>query len=192
MPLTSRIDAGAFTDWVRRFGPELRLYSLKLTGGRAALADEILQSAYQVAWTRREDFKGGNVRAWLYCITRQQGLYRLRSEGRYVEIAPERLRRLAERPLREDGPPDPERLAALRGCFGCLAPVDKAIVQMAYGLSQGPEAVEGERRPTYEEIGRALGPELGGPMSPDGVRMRLKRALARLLRCMSEREGRPS
>lgn len=197
------LDRVGFAAAVRRFGPELRVYCIRLCGGREALGDEILQSAFQVAWTRRETFRGGNLRAWLYCIARQQGLWRLRSERRYVDLAPERLAALCEEaaPEPEEGP-DPAQVARMRDCFEELPPVDRTLVQAAYGLRPlPPEVVEGAggdapERLTYEELGRVLEIEHGGAWTPDRVRMRLKRALARMLTRMGAAatppgEGRP-
>ena len=179
------IDERVFTEWVRAYGPELRQYCLRLTGGRRALADEILQSAFSVAWTKRGSFKGGNSRAWLYCIVRHQGLWRMRREGRSVEMGPEGLRRLIGSASGTDNAPDPERLQEMKACFGKLSAVDQTIIELAYGLRRGPEEMGDGGKLTYAEIGRVLAAEHGRKLRPDGVRMRLKRALATLLREMS-------
>jgi len=146
----------------------------------------VLQSAFSVAWAKRASFEGGNARAWLYCIARQQGLWRLRKEGRYVDIAPERLRRLVGSAAVAEDTVDPERLVKMKACVGRLNELDQAIVQMAFGLRRGPDELGDGGRLTYSEIGRVLAKEHGTKLSPDGVRMRLKRALASMLRWMKD------
>lgn len=138
-----------------------------------------------MAWSKRAQFTGGNIRAWLYCIARQQGLYRLRAEGRYIDVAPERLQRVVEASrVATDPGIDPARLQKLKDCFAKLACPDDAIVSMAYGLRPLPPELEGEKRLTYQEMADILSQELDEPFKPDRVRMRLKRALTRLLKCM--------
>jgi len=188
--MTAKITRTNFRDLVRQHGPELRVYCQRMVGGREAVADEILQQSFQVAWARRETFQGGNLRSWLYAIVRRQALGTIRREVRYHALAPVGLHRLidaAQEPL-EDSRETRDRLRILHACFASLKALDATIVQVSYGLGN-PDSAEALDRLTYAEIGQLLQKRYGERFQPDRVRMRLKRALLQLARCMTEAEA---
>ena len=185
--IISTITQESFRKLVSRYGPELRRYCRRMTNNSGELADEILQLSFQAVWSQRASYQGGNPRKWLYEITRRQTLYCLRRESRYQALAPDALHALLDKEAPTDereASPDPETRQQLRICFERLQPEDAMIVQLAYGLWGKNESPDTRKSLTYQEIGEGVGRRFHKTFSPDRVRMRLKRTLARMEQCL--------
>lgn len=168
---------------VRGYGPTLRRVLLRLTYGRAADADDLLQRTFQKAWEKRDIFRGGEVEPWLRGIARYEHLNHLRRRGQQQRLASAALREAEA--LAEDSLPElQEDPAPLRDCLERLNDWDRRIVALFYGRRDGAEG--GEEMPPMgdREIAGVLDADPEEDWSHDRVRTRRHRALKQLKKCL--------
>ncbi len=181
----------AFEEAVRLHGPVLRRILCRMTCGREADADDLLQRTFERAWAKRHTFDGDDPGPWLHGIARFEYLAYLRCQQRFL-----RLRQAfgdAERHLgaadASDTEPDVE---ALEHCLGRLRPVDRYIVDRFYGRTEPAPGQPADPPMTDAEIAAALNGHPSwrtrNPWKGDRVRKRRHRALARIRQCVERRE----
>jgi len=79
-------DGRAFEVIVRRHGPLMRAYAIRLMSSTAE-ADDVVQEALITAWQQLHTLTDGSaVKSWLMRIVSRKGVDRLRSRRRYDDI----------------------------------------------------------------------------------------------------------
>ncbi|MGA0604436.1 RNA polymerase sigma factor [Phenylobacterium sp. VNQ135] len=162
-----RGQAEAFSRLVERHQQALRAF-LRRTGGDWALADDLAQETFVVAWSRLDQLKSGaSVRAWLCGIGYRKHLSALRSgrRDRAREAAYEAERAHVSARFED------ERLT-LEAALGELAPDQRACVALC---------LAGDF--SHAEAAEALGLPLGT------VKSHVTRGRARLLQVLEDRDG---
>jgi RNA polymerase sigma-70 factor, ECF subfamily len=83
-------DAAAFDAIVARYEPQLQAFARQLLGGAHHDAEEVVQDAFVrgLSALRRDDQRPIALKPWLYAITRNACLDRLRKPVRTVALAP--------------------------------------------------------------------------------------------------------
>lgn len=151
-------DASAFGVLVRRHGPFLTAFAIKVTGNRAD-ADDAVQDALIAAWGQLDSLTDpARVRAWLTSIVARKATDRIRARKPSSELDD-------ERPSAEHGP---EQRAIATSQLDALA-------QVLAGLPDGQRqcwVLKEVGGYSYEEIAERLG------LSVAIVRGRLARARA--------------
>jgi RNA polymerase sigma factor (sigma-70 family) len=72
-------DVAAFNWLVRTHQAKLRGFLLRLTGGRHALADDLAQESFILAWRKIGEFRGdGSFMGWLFSIAYSRFLMEMR------------------------------------------------------------------------------------------------------------------
>jgi RNA polymerase sigma-70 factor (ECF subfamily) len=79
-------DGRAFEVIVRRHGPLMRAYAIRLMSSTAE-ADDVVQESFITAWQQLHTLTDGSaVKSWLMRIVSRKGVDRLRSRRRYDDI----------------------------------------------------------------------------------------------------------
>ncbi|PWJ21236.1 sigma-70 family RNA polymerase sigma factor [Jannaschia seohaensis] len=169
-------DRAAAAVLVDRLGPKLMAFSLKMTGGDRAEAEEIVQEAFLRLWRKAPDWTGdgpARLSTWLGRVAANLAVDRHRKRGRTT-------------PLDEDAPlpdPDPGALA------GLIAADRRAAIQAALAALPDRQRqavvlrlVEGYSNP---DIAATMGT---GVEAVESLIARGKRRLATLLRGLDEEE----
>jgi RNA polymerase sigma-70 factor (ECF subfamily) len=160
-------DQQAFAMLVRRHGPFLRAFAMRLTGSSAD-ADDALQDALIVAWEQLPTLENPEkVRSWLISIVSRKATDRLRRRKPSSQLDPERDVEL--RPGPESSAVSASRLEALNAVLGRLPEAQRQcwILKEVAGLS-------------YEEIAERL------ELTATVVRGKLARARATVVKEMEE------
>lgn len=150
-------DAVAFEVLVRRHGPFLRAYAIRLTGS-AADADDAVQEALITAWNQLHTLEDSSkVRSWLVSVVSRKATDQVRSRRASTELDDEKA---------DDRQAGPEHRAESSSRLDALSAV---LAQLPDGQRQCwvLKEVGGY---SYEEIGERLG------MTPVTVRGKLARA----------------
>lgn len=160
VPFAAAGDEAAFTRLVETFHADMARVAYVICGGNRELAEDAVQSAWTIAWTRLGTLREPDrIRAWLLAITANEARQALRQQRRVavfgLEFAEERV-----------GAPDPYRSPAaleMTDVLARLKPEERTLIGLRYaaGLDSA-------------EIGAVLG------MSASGVRSRLDRLLDRM------------
>jgi RNA polymerase sigma-70 factor (ECF subfamily) len=162
-------DTVAFETLIRRHGPLMRAYAIRLLGS-AIEADDALQNAFYIAWQRLPELRDGSaVRSWLMRIVSRQAFSQLRSKPKTESAVV-----LEALPNTEDVQPENvairgAQLAALSAALARI-PEDQRqcwLLREVVGLS-------------YDEIAQELA------MTPGMVRGKLARARASIAIDMEE------
>lgn len=150
--------AKAFEKLVRTHQAAIRALSRRLAGNLSD-GDDIAQSAFLIAWRRRETWRGGSFKAWVCAIA-----YREFLRGRKVGPGGfDGADTLAD----EQAPADAERLDLLRA-FTELEPNQRAAVALCIGAGM-----------SHAEAAFAMGKPLGTVKSwVNRGRANLQRSLA--------------
>jgi RNA polymerase sigma-70 factor (ECF subfamily) len=160
-------DAEAFAAIVRRHGPYLRAFAIRLTGSPAD-ADDALQDALLAAWERMPELEDADkLRAWLASIVARKSTDQLRRRKPSSELDEER--EVDHRSGPEQAAVATSRLEALSGVLEHLPELQRqcwALKEIA-GLS-------------YDEIADQLG------LTVTIVRGKLARARATVVKEMEE------
>jgi RNA polymerase sigma-70 factor (ECF subfamily) len=131
-------DASAIGELYDRYSRLLYGLILRILNDRAE-AEEVLQEAFFLVWTRAETYNGslGSPAAWLVRIGRNRAIDRLRANSvraRAVEVAPPP----GPSPVDVDSPEwratVSERQRAVARALEVLAPEQRALIEQAYFL----------------------------------------------------------
>lgn len=157
-------DTEAFAVLVRRHGPFLRAFAIRLTGSSAD-ADDAVQDALIVAWNELSTLQDpSKVRAWMTSILSRKATDRIRSRRSSDELDEERP---DERASPEDSAISSSQLDALSAVLAKLPDGQRQCWML--------KEISGY---SYEEIGERLG------MSVVTVRGKLARARATVVKEM--------
>ncbi|HEU4419871.1 MAG TPA: sigma-70 family RNA polymerase sigma factor [Planctomycetota bacterium] len=142
---------------------------LRAVGADPALAEELAQDAFLLAWRKQVVDQGeGEVTAWLLRTARFLWLRRVRGNRRAAErTATEVLELLVAHGLPEASD---RHLEALRACRGELAPRAAQALELFYG-----------ERMSREAVAAAMA------MKPNGIKTLLQRTRELLRRCIEQR-----
>jgi len=132
-------DGGAFAELVRRHQSGVRHLLRRLTGGNAALADDLAQDTFLKAYRGLATYRGGKFGAWLYRIAYNVFASATRSAKPAPELGP----------AAELAPPDGLRLD-LEAALVHLRPEERTAIALTLG-----------RDVTHEEAAEILGWPLG-------------------------------
>jgi RNA polymerase sigma-70 factor (ECF subfamily) len=160
-------DAEAFATLVRRHGPFLRAFAIRLTGSTVE-ADDAVQEALISAWDALPRLSDpGTVRSWLVSIVSRKSTDRLRARKPSIELDDQRAAEFVEGP--EARAIAASRLEALEVALALLPDGQRQcwVLKQVAGLS-------------YDEIADELG------MTVTTVRGKLARARATVIREMEE------
>jgi RNA polymerase sigma-70 factor (ECF subfamily) len=160
-------DPQAFATLVRRHGPYLRAFAIRVTGSSAD-ADDALQDAFISAWEQLPSLESPErVRAWLASIVSRKSTDRIRGRRPTVELDDQRERERA---------PGPEQRAVARSRLEAL---DRVLDRLPESQRQCWVLKEvGDL--SYEEIGDRL------DLTTTAVRGKLARARATVIQEMEE------
>lgn len=159
-------DSDAFRLIVDRYGDVLYGTAFLMTGDRA-LAEDMVQEAFVLAWRGIRGFRGGtNLKAWLMKILVNRVISELRQRRRHEPLGDEH-----DLPGEEADAVDvlvtAEEQARIRGALSTLALQSRQIVVLRFYAQM-----------TVPEIANALGCREGT------VKSRLHRALRKLRNCL--------
>lgn len=137
-PLQS--DDAAHREFVARQRKTVRRFVLSLVGeGAAADADDVTQQTLQQALQKLDSFRGGNLRAWLFCIARHvlSNCRRETARLEFMEFDEQQVHAL-ERVLQTA--PDSvqaayDARASIRRCMACIATRLRLVEEVAVLLS---------------------------------------------------------
>jgi len=155
-------DREAFTELVAAFHHDMVRLAMVVSCD-ADIANDAVQAAWQHAWRKLSQLRDpARIRPWLLSIAANEARQALRRRSYLVAVPAE---------MGDDRRPadDPIDLVDLRQALGTLSPQDRRLIGLRY--VSGFNATE-------------LGPMVG--LSPEGVRSRLKRILARLRKELGE------
>lgn len=134
--------------------PALRRYAYGLTGNRDA-AEDLFQAAVARALEKQRNWRGVNLRAWLFAIMTNLHRNHIRSGRRTPESVPlETAPLVAIPPEGIDGVPDPLLQRRLVAALALLSPDMRAVLLLV--------VLEGY---SYEEVARILDIPSGTVMS---------------------------
>ena len=179
-----------FHHWLDLYQDRLYRRCLRWSFGEETRARDAFQETWTQAWLLLRDgsFRGDDgPEAWTWlsrsafytCVrlTRAEQRQRL---GEYTAA----LTPLLEVWLRPEAPPDPATVGRLLGCVEALGPAEQWVVRHRWGIHS--HRVDETSVPSWQEVARAASATLGDALTPDAARMRGKRALAQLRRCLGE------
>ena len=147
--IAAHADRAAFAQLFRRYAPKIKAHLLA-RGAPATIADELTQEVMLVVWrkARLYDPARGSVAAWLYTISRNSLVNRLRADRRRTDDAA-----LADAFPEPDPPPTSEQALvaaelrrSLAGSLAALPPEQREILESAYWRGQTPQECAEERR----------------------------------------------
>ena len=128
--------------------------------GEASAAEEVVQDAFQIVWTRAESFdcqRGGNVRGWLLTIVHRRAIdYRRREIDRRPGSVPlDVVDHVFATPDVWAGVSADLLAEQVRDALGALPPEQRRAIELAYfeGLSHGEIAAR-ENQPLGTVKGR--------------------------------------
>ena len=155
-------DRAAFTELVATYHPDMIRLAMVVTRD-ADLANDAAQAAWHQAWQKLRQLRDpGRIRPWLLSIAANEARQALRRRSHLVAMPDP----MTDSPSPEQDPIDAMELAR---ALGTLRPDERQLIGLRY--------VSGFSAP---ELGEIFG------ISPEGVRSRLKRILARLRKELDE------
>ncbi|MCP5152976.1 MAG: sigma-70 family RNA polymerase sigma factor [Ectothiorhodospiraceae bacterium] len=163
-------DRRAFARLYAVTGPRMLAIALRIVR-RRDVAEDVLQEAFLVVWTRAAQWDGGATSAfgWLATIVRHRAIDRLRADAVHARRRHERteLEQLPEMPAEPAASTVGRVGRRIDECLAALAPDRREAVLLAYyyGLS-------------HEELAARLAAPLGT------VKSRVRRGLAQLRECL--------
>lgn len=159
--MTRALSTAEFEDLVDRHHLGLVRLAFGMCGDRA-MAEDAVQACWHAAWRGRLDIRQPDrIQGWLYTVTANEVRRQLRRQ-RTLAILRGRL-------MPPSSPEIDPRHSDLARAMTRLAPPDRQLVVLKYGLGQ-----------TSEEIGAQLG------LSAPGTRRRLQAVLEKLRRDLRE------
>ena len=133
----SKLDAAEvgtadFTGWVRPHLPYMRMLAVRMTS--AAVADDVVQEALELAWRKHGHFDEtrGTARAWLLTLTADRAR-KSRRRRHEQPLDPDELHVIAD----SAPPPDLDLQQAIRR----LSPRQRLAVELFYFLGLGVDEV---------------------------------------------------
>lgn len=167
----ARGDQGAFADFYDRLNRPVYSLLLRMLGGHAPEAEEVLQDVFLEVWRQAADYDPARARpfSWVIVKARSRALDRLRWRARRPDHVPVGD---ATNPAADDGVPASahdgswcatERTEALQAVFDQLPAAQRTPIHLAFFLGL-----------THAEIAAHLGQPLGT------VKAHIRRGLARM------------